>query len=700
MILRCKSIIMTIIVILTALILISNCGLVAINPEYESLNFATSRDSNHPRDVDYDWGPFEVISEPIPYQDWNLKHSSMPSIAVEDGKIYVVWKDEHNLNNASEDRDIFYKYFDGSVWSNIEVISEPIPGHNFNTKWSYNPKIAVENGKIYVVWQDSNNTNGAGGDTDIHYRCNLTGSGWEDIQVISEPVLGENYNTEDSWFPSIDVENGKIYVVWSEKSDLGGSGTDWDIFYRCDVTGSGWEDIQIISEPSPGSNINTGRSDSPIIAVENNDVYVVWSDSNNTNNGGTDWDIFYRANITGNSWEPVQLISEPIPNNNLNGGRSITPDMGVNNNNISVVWFDETDMNGAGVDGDIFFRSNSTGSGWGNIQVISEPSSGNNFNVGWSVDPKIEIENGKNYAVWTDKNHTGGSGGDEDILYRCNLTGDSWEDIQVISEPVPGNNINKWWSEKPDIAVNFGKSYVVWHDISNLFNKGNDYDIFFRCTKNLPPALNFPSVVPTSGNTSTYFNFTVRYNDADNDAPTEIIVDISGTNYTMIGVDKNDKNYCGGKIYYYNNTHLDIGLNTCKFWTSDGTYTKSTELLYTPYVYNTIPKIITENNFTAIEDTYYEVIYEYEDMDVANVGQTCNWKFFTNADWLIFNTDTAVLYGTPTDNNVGEDWVDIVINDTLNEDHTNFTITIIDVNDNPIINTNNIEIAYEDAVYF
>ena len=110
-------------------------------------------------------------------------------------------------------------------WGAIEVISEPIAGQNINTGVSDYPSIAVENGKIYVMWSDVNNTNGAGNlDRDISFRCNLTGSSWEPVQVISEPVVGSNTNTSNSNYGKIAVENGKIYAVWSDANDTNGAG--------------------------------------------------------------------------------------------------------------------------------------------------------------------------------------------------------------------------------------------------------------------------------------------------------------------------------------------------------------------------------------------------------------------------------------------------------------------------------------------
>ncbi|MCK5559560.1 MAG: putative Ig domain-containing protein, partial [Thermoplasmata archaeon] len=370
------------------------------------------------------------------------------------------------------------------------------------------------------------------------------------------------------------------------------------------------------------------------------------------------------------------------------------------NDNIYVVWYDNTNMDGSGTDYDIFYRANLTSSSWEDIQIISEPVAGSDNNTVVSRDPAIAVENSRIYVVWSDKNDTNGADIDYDIFYRCNLTNSGWENVQILSEPTMGANFNTGESYVPDIAVNFGKSYVVWRDTNNTKGAGEDEDIFYRCTEFLPPFLSFPSVTPTSGNTSSYFNFTVTYTQAENKAPDEIKVNLNGTNYSMLEAEPDDMDYGDGKSYYYNITHLDIGLHTYRFWASDGYYTRFTELVNYPIVYNTIPRITTEDDITAVEDTYYEVSYEYEDIDISNIGQSGTWEFSTEADdWLAFNPTTATLYGTPSNDDVGEYWVNIAINDTIDMDFTNFTLTVIDVNGNPIITTADVELTYEDELY-
>ena len=697
MVKRIKSIIFIVIILVT---LFSSWNL-ELGATGDSKINSISRSIDRRNNEDYNWSQIEVISEPIVGKNLNINTSGWPKIAAENDKLYVVWEDGTNTDGAGLDNDIFFRYFDGNKWSKIQVISEPQQGYNKNINHSFTPDIAVDNGRIFVVWVE-NNTNNAGEDLDIFYRCNITGNSWEDIQVISEPIPGKNYNTKESNSPAIAADNGRIYIVWHDFNDTngcGGSPTDSDIFYRCNLTGSNWETVQVISEPVAGKNFNTIFSRNPAIAVENDKIYVVWDDYNETNGASWDDDIFFLSNLTGSSWEDVKVISEPVFGKNFNDRQSGHPAIAVENSNIYVAWHDGNDTNGAGHDADIFYRCYLTESSWGSIQVISEPEYGKDSNNKSSLEPEIAVDKGKIHIVWWDNNDTNNADTDPDIFYRCNLTGKSWEDIQVISEPVFGSGLSYEDARFPDIVADSSKCHVVWRDENDTNGAAGDGDIFYRTADFLPIRLKLPNVEPTLGYTSTIFNYTVKYIHLKNYPPNEIIVNISGSNYSMFEVDPSDINYKDGKNYYFK-TKLNISLkHTYQFSASDGNYNISTAIFNGPYVYNSPPAITTEDNLTAIEDTYYEVIYEYEDIDEKNIGQLIVWQFNTNATWLKFNSTMGTLYGTPLNEDAGEFWVELIVYDTIDIDFTNFTLTVIDVNALPIIITSYVEITYEDELY-
>jgi hypothetical protein len=632
-------------------------GILVLNViiNFNIVNMASNSDkeSNEPyflsnfRSGNYTWGQILPISEPIFGQDKNKGSSIKPSIAVEDENIYVVWQDSSNLSNSGTDFDVFYRFYDGNTWSDIQVISEPIIGQNLNTAETGQEtgflSIAVENGNIYVVWSDSNETNGSGKDNDIFFRCNLTGTGWEDIQVISEPVRGKNFNTGGSGNPDIAVENGNLYVIWGDNSNTDGAGTDNDIFFRCNLTGTRWEDIQVISEPVKGKNFNIGNwFDSNNIVVENGKIYTVWTDDNNTNNCGggiNDLEIFYRCNLTGTRWEPVQVISEPVFGQDQNIKESQYPDIAVENGKCYVVWRDGSGLFGDGVDCDIYYRPSFNGKSWEPIQVISEPVSGKDYNTGKSLTmfDSIEVENGNIFVCWQDRNDTNNAGQNMDIFFRCNISNSSWSPTKVISEPIEGRDLSYNYSNFPTLAVERDRCHVAWHSWDDL-SGCNGFEIFYRWIKipTNPLFLSLPKVTPKIGNTSTEFNFTIKYFHLNNSPPTGVNIYIDGDEHQMIEVDTSDTNYTNGKDYFFKMKNLDIGNHSFRCWASNGTNTTITKSLNYPKVLNTPPEIVTQDNITAIEDTYYETTYDYFDIDTENIGQTCIWDFNTNAKWQHF----------------------------------------------------------------
>jgi hypothetical protein len=692
----------------TIIIIILLLALVQINFNLSGKNIETEEENDNeftsnPRgNEEFIWEDLEVISEPVPFKNFNIAPITYnPAIVAENHNVYIVWEETNHTMGSGSDSDICFRHYNGNSWSEIQVISEPILGSNTNLGSSRDPDIAVDDGKIYVVWWDDSTLGGSGSDYDIYYRCNISGSNWEDIQIISEPVSGQNYNKGNSEYPDITVEDRKIYIVWDDKNNTNNAGSDKDIFYICNITGNNWEKVQVISEPVSGNNYNIGDSDYPVIEVEDGKIYAIWADVNNTHgSGGSETDIFYKTNFTGFNWETVQVISEPIPGLNINDDTSLFPDFDVENGKIYVTWTDrnDTDSSSQGIwDWDIFYRCNLSGY-WEKEQVISEPVKGENFNIGQSHYSKISVENGRIFVVWDDSNNTNSAGTDDDIFLRYNLTGLNWDDINVISEPVKNGNNNTGWSEEPDIIVNLGKIHVVWFDDNNSNNAGTDKDIFYKATF-LPLGLYSPNVIPTIGNTSTNFNFTVTYKNVDNYAPTQIKINISNSEYTLLEVEPLDVTYYDGKDYFYKTSNLAIGKHTFYFHATDGQSDGFTSPIKKPMVYNSPPKLITIDNLTAYEDVYYNIDYEYNDIDVITVGQNIIWNYSSNASWLNFDTVTGLLDGTPTDSNIGGYWVNISINDTMEIDFTNFTLTVLNVNDNPVINTTNVEITYEDELY-
>ena len=352
------------------------------------------------------WGQELEIS----MDDWTERQSE-PSIAADDDELHVVWKD-----SGDGDWDIYYRYFDGSNWQPEREISS-----DANNEDQYNPSIAVEDRKTYVVWEEK----GEFGDLDIYYR-HFDGNTWQDEQEIST-----DDGVELQFAPSIATDNGEVYVAWVDESDGG-----FDIFYR-HFDGNSWQDEQEVSTDS-GSESQT----SPSMFAENGEVYLVWQDGEDG-----DYDIYYRY-FDGIAWQDEQEISTDNWSE-----RQYNPSIAVDEGEVHVVWWDEGDG-----DWDIIYRHHN-GTDWGMEQEISDDEETEDQHL-----PSIAAADSEVHVVWIDDQDEDG-----DIYYR-HFDGRRWRTEQEISRDSGTEG-----QGPPIIAVGAGIVHVVWTDEGD-----GDYDLYYR----------------------------------------------------------------------------------------------------------------------------------------------------------------------------------------------------------------------------
>ena len=122
----------------------------------------------------------------------------------------------------------------------------------------------------------------------------------------------------------------------------------------------------------------------------------------------------------------------------------------------------------------------------------------------------------------------------------------------------------------------------------------------------------------------------------------------------------------------------------------------SDELNFSMIVNNTAPSIKTSNILTVQEDDEYFNNYQSDDEDLGNT----QWHLMTNATWLTINSTFGLLNGTPQNKDVGHFWVNVSIDDgNGGTNYTNFTLTVTNVNDLPVITTVPPLVATEDIEY-
>jgi len=391
------------------------------------------------------WTSSEVVST----ESTDDSYSS--TIAVDGSEnVHIAWQDYTDYGGSGTDTDIFYKRWNAStmIWTTSEVVSTE------STGGSACPTIAVDgSGNVHIAWQDSTNYSGSGTDRDIFYKhWNSTTATWNTTEVVSTESTGY------SWSPTIAVDgSGNVHIAWYDQTNYAGSEADDDIFYKhWNATTTVWTTTEVVSTETP-----YGYSQYPTIAVDGSgNVHIAWHDQTNYGGSGTDYDIFYRRwNATTTIWSTTEVVTMGISydcysptiavdgfgnvhiawevdissNRHIGYNRwnastaiwtwseviitsiSFSPTIAVDGSgNVHIAWRDSTNYAGSGTDRDIFYkRWNATTATWNTPEVVSTES------TRASYEPTLAADGSGNvHIAWMDRTDYGGSGTDRDIFYK------------------------------------------------------------------------------------------------------------------------------------------------------------------------------------------------------------------------------------------------------------------------------------------
>jgi hypothetical protein len=448
------------------------------------------------------WSNYKILS------DGSTGNAYNPEIAIDsDNNIHVVWEDStSNLAGSGADGDIFYVFFDSltEIWQPIEVVSSE------STSSSYHPDIAIDtDGNIHVAWLDISDYLGAGTDRDVFYKKKNAGGSWTITEVISTESDTLTYNDV-----TIDIDDyDNVYISWSDPTDILGAGSDWDIFLKFfNDTASTWSSLILISPESTASSYDSEIEVNSITG----DVYFLWEDSSNLLGSGTDVDIFFRSwNIYSSTLSDLEIVNTFSTLNSYNpklalyqnsdlhiiwgdyteyldsginqdifyrkldtssntwsfpevvSTESITntehPDIVVDRDGtIFVAWYDQTDYADAGSDFDIFFKFKDPFSNQWTITDVASMASGD-----LSHEPELALDSfGFISCVWVEDDDLYSSGFDPDICYR-KFAGPPSQPIlsPIFPNPSEIGNISLNWNH-----VQSAVDYLVYRDTSYIWS--------------------------------------------------------------------------------------------------------------------------------------------------------------------------------------------------------------------------------------
>jgi hypothetical protein len=301
--------------------------------------------------------------------------STNPNVAVSGGNVYALWEqvNTNTTSDAANSEVMFAKSSDaGTTFTSARTLSN-------NPGVSTNPNVAVSGGNVYVAWEDDtaggseiilvrstnngvnfapsrniSNSPGESSDPRIAISENNVYVVWEDyslgnstqseIMLIRSTNSGANFvSAEDlsdspgqSTDPRIAVSEGNVYVVWEDATSEGNSEIE---FVRSADRGATFSTAKNLSN-------NDGISFDPRVAVSGNNVYVVWEDTSSsataesgTAEAGGSSDIFLaRSTNNGATFGRVQNLSNSPT-------ESFDPYIAVSRSKLFVLWSDDNQGN-------------------------------------------------------------------------------------------------------------------------------------------------------------------------------------------------------------------------------------------------------------------------------------------------------------------------------------------------------------------
>jgi hypothetical protein len=225
---------------------------------------------------------------------------------------------------------------------------------------------------------------------------------------------------------------------------------------------------------------NPGNSTDSRISVYQNNVYLIWTDDTTGNK-----DIYFKKSVdNGTTFGSTENLSN-------NPGNSTNAQIALSQDNVYLVWSDDTSGNG-----DIYFkRSVDNGTTFGSTENLSLN------NTSLSSGPQVSISGNNVYVVWQDI-----ASGKNAIFYRhSNDTGVTFRGVRELSKTISVNGESALY---PRISAIGNNVYVVWQDQvsgnNEVFLRGsNDGGNKFTGIKNLSRNNTGDSITPriaTSGN--------------------------------------------------------------------------------------------------------------------------------------------------------------------------------------------------------
>ena len=323
------------------------------------------------------------------------------------------------------------------VFSNVTNITN-------NTKDSVYAQIAANDNDVYVVWQESVTGNSYGNNYDIYFKKSA-----DNGTTFSKPINLSN-NTGFSEHPQIAVSKNGIFIIWADNTDSNNT----EIMFTKSV-----DNGTAFSKPINLSN-NLQNSNNQEISAFNENVYIVWQNTDQNNNNNKNSSIMFKGSIdSGNTFnDTIELATDT---------NDAYPKVNSFEDYVYIVWNSENNKisqdNNNNNNGLFFIKSSDKGNNFENSIRIAH------YNFGES---QIAVNGNELFIVWGglyEKNIN-------DIYFvKSDDNGTSFTDPYTIQEKVTKPE-SKVYSNKINHPTNVeitnnDPAYIVWQDKTSKENQ-------------------------------------------------------------------------------------------------------------------------------------------------------------------------------------------------------------------------------------
>ncbi|MGA1821983.1 MAG: right-handed parallel beta-helix repeat-containing protein [Thermoplasmatota archaeon] len=235
---------------------------------------------------------------------------------------------------------------------------------------------------------------------------------------------------------------------------------------------------------------------------------------------------------------------------------------------------------------------------------------------------------------------------------------------------------------------------VGTHSVNvSVYDRAADYDysVFTLMVSNV----NDPPTITTDDVTSVYAkdSYSVDYDAVDPDPTSDTLTWALSTNAGFLSITRTTGLLSGAPL------SRDVGSWWVNVSVSDGNGGEDwTNFTLEVLSSNTAPSITGSYTTTTSEDILYSVDFDVTDPDTGDIHA---WSLDTDAKWLRLVPTTGLLSGTPTNRDVGNFYVNVSVDDgNGGSDWLNYTLTVRNTNDEPVITTKDIISTLEDEYYY